>query len=97
MWVVPPQGRRCPTHEWCTLSSDGHHSHIGDVHVIGTALRSQVSLSLDAREGASVVRVQTGPTGLVALEPAEAVELAGVLLRLARTAQETRRPEAAQR
>jgi hypothetical protein len=91
---IPPQRQRCPVHDWCTTSGHGHHTHVGEAHVLaaerGTEFR--VSLSADG-DDPPLVQVEAaldsgGPLMEVAeLDAAEALELAGFLLRLARVAQ----------
>lgn len=91
---IPPQRHRCLVHEWCTTAGPGHRTHVGEVHVLtterGTELR--VALTAEDRERPVVqfeaVLDEDGPPMEVAdLDAAEAVELAGFLLRAARVAQ----------
>ena len=94
---IPPQRHRCPTHDWCSEPGQGHRVHVGEMHVLTTARGIEFRVSLSA-EGEDDPLVQMdaaferfGPhMELAELDAAEAVELAGFLLRLARVAQVTR-------
>lgn len=89
-----PQRHGCPVHEWCGESAAGHRSHVGEVHVLTTSRGLEFRVSLNAEgDGAPVVQLEaafesSGPLmDLAELDPAEALELAGFLLRLARVAE----------
>lgn len=91
---IPAQRRRCATHGWCTVSGQGHVVHAGELHTVTNAEGTEIRIFLTAeRDDDPVVRVEIayGPTGpgleVMDLDPTESVGLAGVLLRLARTAQ----------
>lgn len=91
---VPPQRHRCSVHEWCRTAGPAHRSHVGEAQVLTTSRGTEfrVTLSAEGHE-APVVQVEAafdsgGPLMEVTeLDAAEAVELAGFLLRLARVAQ----------
>jgi len=94
---IPPQRHRCPVHDWCTEPSHGHRVHVGEMHVLTTARGIEFRVSLSAEGDAdALVQIEaafdrSGPhMELAELDAAEAVELAGFLLRLARVAQVTR-------
>lgn len=96
---IPSQRQRCRLYDWCT--APGRHAvHVGEVRTLitGTGRRLRVSLTADD-DAAAVLAVEVGLRDgqplleIVDLEPAEAVELAGVLLRLARTADSSRHPQ----
>lgn len=90
--AVPAQRRRCTVHDWCTTPGGDHRVHGGALRTFtnseGTEVR--VLLTADGHEE-PVVRIEVayGPAGpgleVMNLDTTEAVELAGVLLRLART------------
>ncbi|HSE09476.1 MAG TPA: hypothetical protein VLB29_12490 [Nocardioidaceae bacterium] len=91
---IPPQRHRCPVHEWCTEAGPVHEAHVGEVHVLTTARGLEFRVSLNAEgDAAPVVQMEaaferSGPLmDLAELDPAEALELAGFLLRLARVAE----------
>jgi hypothetical protein len=93
---IPPQRHRCTRHEWCLARGQGHKVHLGEVHVLSTANGTELRVSLNAEgDQDPVVHVEAtfesgGPLmELAELGAAEAVELAGFLLRLARAAQMT--------
>lgn len=88
---IPSQRQRCATYEWCTATVRGHRSHVGEVHRLATARGTRLRVSLMAEDQHDPVVVieaafhRDNPLLEVAeLEPAEAVELAGMFLRLAR-------------
>jgi hypothetical protein len=91
---VPTQRRRCPRHTWCNQRGQGHSAHEGEVQVLATAHGTAIRLSLTADDDdAPSVHVEAsldegGPMmDLAELAPAEATDLAGLLLRLARVTQ----------
>jgi hypothetical protein len=91
---IPPQRHRCPAYEWCVERREGHSVHVGEVHVLTTSRGIEIRVLLSATEAhAPVVQIEAalekgGPLmELTELDAAEAVELAGFLLRLARVAQ----------
>ena len=91
---IPPQRRVCATYDWCMASGQRHQTHVGEVHTVGTSRGTEVRVSLSAHNDEDpLVELEVafepgGPAMEVAqLDPAEAVELAGCFLRLARTAQ----------
>ena len=91
---IPPQRRSCATYDWCTASGQRHHSHVGELHVLDTSGGTELRVSLSAQEREEPrleLEVAFQPGGpsmeVAALDAAEAVELAGVCLRLARIAQ----------
>jgi len=94
---IPPQRHRCTTHEWCVERGQGHQTHAGEAQVLTTARGTEIRVSLMAEgDEAPVVHMEAafdrgGPLmELAELDAAEAVELAGFLLRLARVAQSAR-------
>lgn len=91
---IPSQRHRCPTYEWCTERAAGHKDHVGEIQVLTTAQGHEIRVSLIATgDKQPVVQVEASfdhPTPMMEvaeMDPAEAVELAGFLLRLARVAQ----------
>jgi hypothetical protein len=91
---IPPQRHRCPVHDWCTTAGHGHRAHVGEAHVLSTERGTEFRVSLTAEDDEPpLVHVEAalngdGPLMEVAeLDAAEALELAGFLLRLARVAQ----------
>lgn len=91
---IPSQRHMCPAYEWCVERAPGHREHVGEVRVLTTSRGHEVRVSLSADyEQEPVVQIEAalnrgGPVMEVAeLDAAEAVELAGFLLRLARVAQ----------
>jgi hypothetical protein len=94
---IPPQRHRCPKHDWCTVPGHGHQTHVGEARVLTTSRGTEIRVSLTA-EGNQEPILQmeaafesgTPMMELAALDPVEAVELAGFLLRLARVAQDAR-------
>lgn len=90
---IPPQRRRCPTYEWCDERSPGHRVHVGEAKVLPTSHGREIRVSVTANAGQEPVVIvegafdHGGPHMEVAeLDPAEAIELAGFLLRLGRVA-----------
>lgn len=90
---IPSQRQQCAVHEWCTAVGRGHRAHVSKPHVFTTAQDATLQVSLTAEDRqAPVVHLQAAFAlgdplmEITELEPAEAVELAGLLLRLARTA-----------
>lgn len=93
---IPPQRHRCPSYEWCTERTPGHKDHVGQIQLMTTSRGQELRVSLTAtRDNAPTVLIEAtldphGPMMEVAeMDPAEAVELASFLLRLARVAQES--------
>ena len=92
--VIPPQRGHCPTFPWCSGSEAAHRVHVGELHVLNTTRGAELRVSLNAEDD-QPPRVHleatfdtSGPAmDLAELDPTEAVELAGVFLRLARIAQ----------
>lgn len=91
---IPPQRHRCPVHGWCTTAGQGHRTHVGEAQVLTTDRGTEFRVTLSAEDhGPPLVQIEAtfdsgGPPMEVAeLDAAEAVELAGFLLRLARVAQ----------
>jgi hypothetical protein len=91
---IPPQRQRCPMHDWCTTAGHGHRAHVGEAHVLTAERGTEFRVSLSAEDDEPpLVQVEAafdsgGPLMEVAeLDAAEALELAGFLLRLARVAQ----------
>ncbi len=94
MTGIPSQRRRCAVYDWCTTVGTGHRTHVSKPHVFRTAGGATLQVSVTAEDhGAPAVHLEAGfgpgeaLMEITELEPAEAVELAGLLLRLARTAQ----------
>lgn len=93
MGEIPAQRSRCPAHPWCTAPGRDHRVHTGHVHALTSARGTEVRLVMTA-EGAAEphvrVEVAYSPLGpgfdVVELDAAEALELAGVLLRMGRDA-----------
>lgn len=90
---VPSQRQRCPVYAWCTASSIGHVEHVGEISLITTTRGREVRVNLQAeRDNPPGVLVEVtfeegGPAmQVVTLGAPEALELAGVFLRLARDA-----------
>jgi hypothetical protein len=91
---IPPQRHRCPVHDWCTTAGHGHKAHVGEAHVLSAERGTEFRLSLSA-EGDQPPLVQIEASfdsggalmEVAELDAAEALELAGFLLRLARVAQ----------
>lgn len=93
MTAIPSQRQQCAVYDWCTAVGRGHRTHVSKPHIFRTADLSMLQVSLTAEDQhAPVVHLEAafGPgevlMEITELEPAEAVELAGLLLRLARTA-----------
>lgn len=93
MAAVPSRRQQCPTHAWCTSVGRGHRTHVGEVQVITTSQRTRLRLSLVAEnDNPPVVHIEATFAAeeplmeIAELAPAEAVQLAGILLRLARSA-----------
>ena len=91
---IPPQRRACATYDWCMASGPRHDAHLGEVHTVDTSRGTQMRVSLSAHNDEEpLVELEVafepgGPAMEVAqLDAAEAVELAGIFLRLARVAQ----------
>lgn len=91
---IPPQRHRCTKHQWCLARVQGHHVHVGEVHLLTTARGTEIRVSLNAEEDAEpVVHMEaTFDRGgammeLAELEATEAIELAGYLMSLGRVAQ----------
>jgi hypothetical protein len=94
---IPPQRHRCPRHDWCTVPVRGHQAHAGEARVLTTSRGVEIRVSLTAEgDQEPVLQMEaafesgTPMMELAEMEPVEAVELAGFLLRLARVAQVTR-------
>lgn len=93
---IPSQRHRCRLYDWCTTAGR-HDVHVGEVRTLVTENGRRLRVSLTAEgDGPPVLAVEVGLREnqplleVVELEPVEAVELAGVLLRLARTADSSR-------
>lgn len=93
MAAIPSQRQRCAVHEWCTSAGRGHRTHVSQPHVLTTVGEAILQVSLTAEdEQKPVIHLEAAfAPGQVLmeisdLEPAAAIELAGLLLRLARTA-----------
>ena len=91
---IPPQRHRCLVHDWCTTAGHGHRTHLGEPQVLTTDRGTEFRVTLSAEDhDPPLVQVEArfergGPPLEVAeLDAAEAVELAGFLLRVARVAQ----------
>lgn len=91
---IPSQRHRCPTYEWCTERISGHKDHVGEAQVLTTSRGHEIRVSLVAGpDEEPTVQVEASfdhPTPMMEvaeMDAAEAVELAGFLLRLAREAQ----------
>ena len=101
MTAIPSPQQRCIVHEWCTVLRPGHRTHIGEVHLLATSRGTRLRVSLVAEDRSEpFVHLEAafhaeGPLLEVAeLDPAEAVELAGMFLRLARVGRGTGPTEA---
>lgn len=100
MTPIPSQRQRCDVFDWCTASGRRHEQHVGEVRILVTETGRRLRVSLTA-EGDAPPRLAVELSfrddqpllEVVELEPAEAVELAGMLLRLARTAHTARHPQ----
>lgn len=99
MAVIPSQRRRCATYAWCTVPSRRHRVHTGEGQtlVASTGARLRVSLSAENGQDPAVqLEASYGPDEpmleIADLTPAEAVELAGIFLRLARDAHAEHQP-----
>ena len=97
--VIPTQRRRCASWDWCTVPAAGHRVHVGEVHVVKTLQGTELRISLNAdAEHPPVVHLEAAfvpggtPMEVTELDATEALELAGVFLRLARIAQEAKNP-----
>lgn len=93
MGEIPAQRRSCAVHAWCTVPGRGHDLHAGRMYALASARGNEVRLVMTA-DGAEEPRVRVevayGPLGpgmeVAEMDAAEALELAGVLLRMAREA-----------
>ena len=90
---IPSQRRHCTTYEWCTAATRGHRVHTseGQTLTAATGVRLRVSLTAeDHREPFVLIEASYGAEEplleIAVLDPAEALELAGMFLRQARQA-----------
>lgn len=88
---IPSQRRRCATYDWCTAATRGHRVHTSESQTLtaATGVRLRVSLCAeDDREPFVHIEASFGPDEplleIAELDPAEALELAGMFLRQAR-------------
>ncbi|HEU4512171.1 MAG TPA: hypothetical protein VFR87_03610 [Nocardioidaceae bacterium] len=89
---IPSQRQQCVVYAWCTAVGRGHRTHVSKPLVFRTAQDPVLQVSLTAEnQHAPFVHLEAAFASgealmeIAELEPAEAVELAGLLLRLART------------